>query len=204
MKKVLLAALAAGTLALAFAIPARATPYDFSFTGSDGPGTATFNGIFDVVGGQVVSGSGTLSATDFGLSSDTVDLVTLSTPGVHDLGGGNLSFRFGGGTDLIGDTAFPLDSAGLVFQDITSGLDVGFNIWSNGGNSYTGFLAGNALTPGGPIIYAGYNGTFDAVEDTPTGVPETASIFFLGAFLTGFILLARTRRNNTFNPALAA
>ena len=44
------------------------------------------------------------------------------------LGGGNLSYRFGGGTDLIGDTAIPVDFMGPVFSVATSpNLDVGFS-----------------------------------------------------------------------------
>ena len=86
-------------------------------------------------------------------------LVTLSTTHVHDLGGGSLSYRFGGGTDLIGDTTAPIDGSGLVFSVNTNpDLDVGFNLWSNNDGSFTGFIAGNSPAASQPIIYLGETG----------------------------------------------
>ncbi len=145
---------------------ADAKTESFKFSGGDVTALMTF----DVVGGEAISGFGTITSP-FWSGSDAMTLVTLSTPGVHDLGGGYLSYRFGGGTDLIGDTSIPVDNWGPVFMINTSpNLDVGFNLWSNGGSSYTGFLAGNALTVGGPIIYDGVNGSLTSAPEASTWV----------------------------------
>jgi hypothetical protein len=146
----------AGMALLGLASKASAATETFDFSSS----TVTAQFTLDVVGGQALSGTGSLTSP-YWSGADAMTLVTLSTPDVHDLGGGNLSFRFGGGTDLIGDTTVPIDGNGLVFAvtGAPSALDVGFNIWSNGGGSYTGFVAGNAPTPGGAIIYYSDNGS---------------------------------------------
>jgi hypothetical protein len=130
----------------------------------------------DVVGGQAVDGSGELWSP-YWTGSASMTLVTLSTTDVHNLGGGSLSYRFGGGTDLIGDTAAPIDGAGLVFVVNTNpNLDVGFNLWNNGDGSYTGFVAGNSPAAGQPIIHLGETGAL-ALTGTGllTAVPETST-----------------------------
>lgn len=199
--KIKLAIVSAALCCAFYASGANATTYAFNFTGSDGAGTATAVGTLDVVGGQAVSVTGTLRS-EFWTGADALTLVTLGTPGVNNLGGGNLSFRFGGGTDLIGDTAFPLDSQGLVFSvanPSNPALDLGFNLWSNGGASYTGFLAGNSPTLGGPIIYNSYNGAF-----TVSAVPEpsTWAMLMLGFAGLGFAGYRRSKaRSVSFSAA---
>jgi hypothetical protein len=129
--------------------------FDFSAAG------LTATGLLVVSGNQATSGTGRITGPTLG-GSETLTLVTLATPGVHNLGGGNLSYRFGGGTDLIGDTyidyiASPIvDADGLVFL-VSGPDDTGFNLWSDSATSYTGFLASNTL-------YAGYNGTMTAQD----------------------------------------
>ena len=77
-----------------------------------------------MVGGQAVNGSGELWSS-YWTGPAPMTLVNLSTTGVHDLGGGSLSYRFGGGTDLIGDTVAPIDGSGLVLTVNTNpNLDV--------------------------------------------------------------------------------
>ena len=83
---------------------ANATPLAFSFS-SPGLNAA---GLLDVIGNQAVSGTGTITGTSIS-GTQTLTLVTLATPGAHDLGGGRLSYRFGGGTDLLGDTFIDQD-----------------------------------------------------------------------------------------------
>jgi hypothetical protein len=161
--------------------------YDWTYT--DGSVSAT--GTLDVSGGQALSGSGTITSSAYLGGAESLTLVTLSTVGVNNLGGGNLSYRFGGGTDLIGDTIFnsgdPWVSAnGLVFAVGGPG-DNGFNVWANSstpGGSYTGFLAGNSN-------YESTVGTFTA---TLAAVPLPAALPLLLSGLGGLGVLARRRK----------
>ena len=138
---------------------ASAAVESFQFKSADI--TASFT--LDVIGGQAASGSGELRSPDWS-GPATMNLTTLSTPNVHDLGGGVLSCRFGGGTDLIGDDAGQIDAWGHVFiVDVTPNLDVGFNVWANTDGSYTGFIAGNSPGADQPIIYLGETGALTAV-----------------------------------------
>ena len=181
LKSIVAATLAVAGLAMAGA--AQAEIKTFTFTGFDGARELTATLALDVVGGQALSGTGTIQSPDWA-GSDVMTLVTLATAGVNDLGGGNLSYRFGGGTDLIGDTTLPIDSNGLVFQVANlPGQNLGFNIWSNGGGSFTGFLGGDGPTPDSAKIYEAFNGGFVA-----GGVPEpeTWALLIAGAGMIGF------------------
>jgi hypothetical protein len=153
--------------------------------------TATFS--IDVVGGQAINGGGELWSP-YWTGPASMTLVTLSTTDVHDLGGGSLSYRFGGGTDLIGDTAVSIDGSGLVFAVNTDpNLDVGFNLWSDNNGSYTGFIAGNSPTAGQPIIYLGETGSLASAA-----VPEasTWAMMLAGFGGLGFAAFYRSRRSS--------
>ena len=168
MNNKLLAASVIAATALASSI-ASAAIEEFQFNSADI--TATFS--LDVIGGQSVSGGGELWSP-YWTGPAAMTLVTLSTTDVHDLGAGSLSYRFGGGTDLIGDTAASIDDSGLVFTVNTNpNLDVGFNLWSNGNGSYTGFIAGNSPAAGQPIIYLGETG---AVASRIDGCPGSLNL----------------------------
>jgi PEP-CTERM motif len=182
---------------MAFAsAPARASIIDFTITG-DG---VTATGSLDIEGGQAVSGSGSLSAP---YGADTLTLLTFSSPGVNDnAGGGNFSYRFGGGTDLIGDTAFPIDSNGLIFAVNTPsdpGLDLGLNIWSTGGETYAAFVAGNPLPGTTDIVYQQIN---DVSVTFTAAVPEpsTWAMMILGFCGLGF--MAYRRKQAERGPSL--
>jgi len=178
MTKTALLASAAVMAALLAPGAANATVEGFKFESADI--TAIFS--LDVTGGQAVSGTGTLWSPHWSGGGDPMTLVTLSTPNVHNLGSGVLSYRFGGGTDLIGDTAVPIDSWGPVFiVNTRPNLDVGFNVWWNGGNSYTGFIAGNAPSKGAPIIYLGENGSVGSIPE-----PATWAMLGIGFAALGF------------------
>jgi hypothetical protein len=177
MNNTLLAVAAVAVAALAPTM-AGAAIEEFQFNSADI--TAAFS--VDVVGGQAVNGSGELWSP-YWTGPSSMTLVTLSTTDVHDLGGGSLSYRFGGGTDLIGDTAAPIDGSGLVFSVNTNpNLDVGFNLWSNGNGAFTGFIAGNSPAAGQPIIYLGETGAVvsAAVPETSTWVMMLAGFGGLG------------------------
>jgi hypothetical protein len=149
--------------------------------------TASFT--LDVIGGQAASGSGELRSS-YWSGPATMNLITLSTPKVHDLGGGVLSYRFGGGTDLIGDDAGPIDAWGPVFiVDATPNLDVGFKVWANADGSYTGFIAGNSPGADQPIICLGETGALTAVPE-----PSTRAMMLLGFAGLGFAGYRSSRR----------
>jgi hypothetical protein len=189
---------AVSVMALSASAPARASIIDFTITG-DG---VTATGTLDIEGGQAVSGSGSLSAP---YGADTLSLLTFSSPGVNDAGNGNFSYRFGGGTDLIGDTAFPIDGNGLIFAVSTPsdpGLDLGLNIWSTGGQTYAAFVAGNAL-PGAPpadIIYQQIN---DVSVTFTAAVPEpsTWAMMILGFCGLGFMAYRRKQNGPSLRLA---
>jgi hypothetical protein len=187
MNKTLLAVAAVAVATFAPSM-ANAAIEEFQFDSADI--TATFS--IDMVGGQAVSGGGDLWSP-YWTGPASMTLVTLSTADVHDLGGGSLSYRFGGGTDLIGDTAAPIDGSGLVFAVSTSpNLDVGFNLWSNNNGSYTGFIAGNSPAAGQPIIYLGETG---AVASTAVPEASTWAMMLAGFGGLGFAAFYRSSRS---------
>jgi hypothetical protein len=186
MNKTLLAAAAVATALLAPGM-ASAAIEEFQFNSADIMATLSI----DVVGGQAVNGSGELWSS-YWTGPAPMTLVNLSTTGVHDLGGGSLSYRFGGGTDLIGDTVAPIDGSGLVFTVNTNpNLDVGFNLWSNGNGSYTGFIAGNSPVADQHIIYLGETGALTAVPEASTWAMMLAGFGGLG-----FAAFYRSRRSS--------
>ena len=169
------------------AIGAADTIYDWTYA----DGTLFASGTLDVSGGQAISGTGTVTTTNGALSGpETLTLVTLSTTGVNNLGSGNLSYRFGGGTDLIGDTTFNsgdpwVSGNGLVFMVGGAGNN-GLNIWANSsgpGGSYTGFLAGTA----------NYEGTTGSFTVTVAPVPLPAGLPLLLSGIAGIGLMVRRR-----------
>jgi hypothetical protein len=185
MNKTLLAVSAVVAAILAPGM-ASAAIEEFRFNSTDI--TASFS--IDVVGGQAVNGSGELWSR-YWTGPAPMTLVNLSTTGVHDLGGGSLSYRFGGGTDLIGDTVAPIDGWGLVFTVNTNpNRDVGFNLWNNGNSSYTGFIAGNSPPADQHIIYLGETGALTAVPEA-----STWAMMLTGFGGLGFAAFYRSRKS---------
>jgi len=173
-------------------VAAADTIYDWTYT--DGSVSAT--GTLDVSNGQALSGTGTITSSAYLGGSESLTLLTASSPGVDDLGNGNFSYRFGGGTDLIGDTIFNsgdpwVSTNGLVFA-IGGPGDNGFNVWANStgpGGSYTGFLAGDGGN--GNILYETGVGEFAA---SVTAVPAPAASLMLLSGLVGLGLIGLRRK----------
>ena len=194
MNKKLLAAAVIAAVALAPSM-ACATIEEFQLNSADI--TASFS--LDVIGGEAVNGGGELWSP-YWTGPAAMTLVTLSTTDVHDLGAGSLSYRFGGGTDLIGGTTAPIDASGLVFTVNTDpNLDVGFNLWSNDNGSYAGFIAGNSPAAGQPIIYLGETGAVASTGATAlTAVPEasTWAMMSVGFAVLGYAAFRRSSRSS--------
>jgi hypothetical protein len=185
-----LAGMAFAAALLQGAPAANATTYSFDFEATGISATGTL----DVTGTNATAGSGIVTNNSLLGGPETISLVTLATPGVHDLGGGNLSYRFGGGTDLIGDTLFPISSHGLVFL-VSGPNDVGFNIWFSGGNVYAGFLAGDNG------IYNEFDGGSFTAEATgneaglgTTPLPAGLPLFASGLGVLGLLTQRRKRK----------
>lgn len=130
-------------IALAFAASAAAASLItviYVVDNASGNPMVTANLKLDVVGGYAIDGTGSLSSPYWN-GYESMTLLTPSTPGVTQLGGGLFSYNFGNGSVMKGDTLFPIDSTGLVFSVSTPdnpGRNVGFNIAYSGG--YVSFM----------------------------------------------------------------
>jgi len=146
MKSRLVQALVVGLGVMSAPALANAATYLVDFSGTDSLGAVTAQMYLDVVGGNVVSGTGTITtAVSGGQGWGTANLTFLSSPSLA------YTFGFNGGTNINGvDNVFPIDSNGLVFDVGPTGL----NGWREAG-------AGFALWAGGPLGYQA--GLFDNV-----------------------------------------
>src|SRR3974390_1222450 len=85
----------------------------------------------------------------------------------------------------------PIDTGGPVFiVDTSPNLDVRFNVWLVGGNTYAGFVAGNPPMQGGGIIYLGEYGVVSSIPEPTTGM--MLGLGFAGPGFGGYSR-ARTR-----------
>ena len=180
---------------------AMASTYSFSFTHTaDG---VTASGTLVVNGGVATGGTGTLTG---GADPGSLTLMTESSPGSAGFitdpagcsGGPCFSYRFGGG-DLIVDNFVPLDVNGLLFgigspvaphYHDNPGYLAGFNIWYNGGDSYTAALFQDNGSQNE------YNGSFTL---TATPLPATWTMMLIGLAGLGFI--AYRQRRTVSSPA---
>jgi hypothetical protein len=179
--------LASATLAgaLLASCAASATTVVDLISGSFNEGIGSFSGeiTLNVVGGQAISGSGSINF--LGLTDVPLVLITSSTPGNE---GGPVGFRDNFGTDLIGaNTNWPPDSAGLLFDVGATTAEWGkyplYNLASGAGASmFTG-------TVNGTEYYVATGTT------TLTAVPEasTWAMLGLGFAALGFAGYRRTR-----------
>jgi hypothetical protein len=171
---------------------AHAATYDVDFTGTDSQGAVTANLVLDVTGGQVVSGTGTITTAVLGVGGSqgwgTAPLTFLSSPSL------NYTFGFNGGTNIQGvDNVFPIDTNGLMFDVGPTGLNgwrqagAGFALWSVGGNNYQAGLWDNV---NGGHEYEVINGTASV-----SAVPLPAALPLFGAAVMGLGAFGFMRRN---------
>jgi len=177
--KMLLAGAALASLGAIAPLAANATTINYDFTGASPLGAYTAEFSLDVVGGQAISGTGTISGADFSGTED-LTLITLATPGVEVDGGGLLGYRSNDGTDIFdAGTSAPIDSNGLIFAIGTNapqaGQDALYAVWDNGGGSYQSFFTGK--TGAGSQDFYGYGSAAGGA------VPEPA---VWGMMLVGF------------------
>ena len=189
--------LAVSALALTAPLAANAATVNYDFSGISSLGSAyTAQFDLDVVGGQAIGGTGTITGLD-GATPEALTLITLATQGVENDGGGLLGYRFNDGTDIFdADTTVPIDSNGLLFSvganPPQTGQNAGFAVWDNGGGNFQTFFAGH-LSAGGQGLY-GYGTAVGGA------VPEPAS---WAVMLVGFGSLGVAMRSRRKQAALA-
>lgn len=186
--------------------PASAALYQWSFTDST-PNGIKASGTVDVVGGYAVSGSGALLDPNQGINSSiAIALITAgSSPGgVGPIG--NSYGHFASGGDQIFDNAFntanlanPLTGDGLEFLATpfpnATNLATGFNLWGNGGGSFTGYVE----TPHNLIYQVDAGTATFSVAAVPE--PSTWAMMILGFFGVGFIAYRRKPNGPQFRFA---
>ena len=162
---------------------AHAQVFDITFTGSQSAAT----GQIDVVSGLAASGSITVTS---GANQGTYNLVSLTSPLINGAAQGNAqTLVLTGGDQIFDDVVTPgsnpfVTSDGLEFANDDS---KGFNLFSNGSNSYT-------LFDTGPGVYVIDNGAA-----TLTATPEPSS-WGLGLCAFGFLgLLGAVRARSIRN-----
>jgi hypothetical protein len=178
--------------AIAAPLAANAATVLYNVSGQSPNGAYDAQLSFDVVGGQAVSGGGTITGVGIP-GTQNVTLITLATPGVQVDGGGLLGYRFQDGTDLFDlDAVVPIDGNGLLFSiganPPSPGTGLGFAIWDNGTGNYQTFFAGK-VTADSQAFY-GY-GTADVKAG---GVPEPATWSLMIVGLGGLGSMLRRRR----------
>ena len=128
------------------AVPAANANAIYNFSGDFGPPAFTANVSLDVVGGQALSGTGTIN---FGADTFDLTLITLTTDGGNGNYGGQTGFRDNHGTDIFGgNTTIPIDTNGLIFAISNNpmwGQDALFAAWDKGDGALA-FLISGTLT----------------------------------------------------------
>ena len=138
-----LAVAAAVIVGAALGVPAANASVMYNFSGDFGPPAFTASVSLDVVGGQALSGIGSIT---FGASTFDLTLITLTTDGGNGNYGGQTGFRDNHGTDIFGgNTTIPIDTNGLIFaisNNPLRGQDALFAAWDNGGGTFEFLISG--------------------------------------------------------------
>ena len=191
---------AVGLVALVtVSVPAHASTVELDFT------SANISAVINLTysGGVATGATGTITDPLLFAGTGTISLATPSSPNFHGTGSDSngptqdyLAGTIGGqlfGTQLVSADGTPIDNDGLVFNVTDSGSPTDntvFNIWFNGGTSYTGALFSNAAQPV-------EEGQLTAVAAVPE--PSTWAMMILGFAGVGFMAYRRKSK-----PALMA
>jgi hypothetical protein len=177
-----------------------ATMYDYTFNGSNSYGSFSATVSLFTEGGQAISGGG--SITGGGLTGpQSLTLVTLSSPGVQNDGGGLLGYSSIGGADWFdAGTAVPIDTDGLIFAmgpgPVGNQTSQQFDVFNNGDDTYGAAFFGSA----NPGIAPHYYEIGDPVSvslttsEVPVPEPATWAMFILGLFGIGFMVRGARRK----------
>jgi hypothetical protein len=203
MRRLAVAAAVIGGAALA--VPAANANAIYNFSGDFGPPAFTASVSLDVVGGQALSGTGTIT---FGASTFALTLITLTTDGGKGNYNGQTGFRDNGGTDIFnGDTTVPIDTKGLIFAISDNplwGQDALFAAWDNGGGNL-GFLISGELAGVFDVWVKEAVGIGDIAltdsENSQTPLPAALPLFATGL---GALGLLGWRRKKKAATAMAA
>jgi hypothetical protein len=170
----------------------------YNFSGDFGPPAFTANVSLDVIGGQALSGTGTIT---FGANTFALTLITLTTDGGNGNYHGQTGFRDNHGTDIFnGDTTVPIDTNGLIFAISDNplwGQDALFAAWDNGGGNL-GFLISGTLTGVFNEYYKIAVGSGEIAltgsENSQTPLPAALPLFATGLGALGLIGWRRKRK----------
>ena len=196
MRRLAVAAAVIGGAALA--VPAANANAIYNFSGDFGPPAFTASVSLDVVGGQALSGTGTIT---FGANTFALTLITLTTDGGNGNYHGQTGFRDNHGTDIFnGDTTVPIDTNGLIFAISDNplwGQDALFAAWDNGGGNL-GFLISGTLTGVFNEYYKIAVGSGEIAltgsENSQTPLPAALPLFATGLGALGLIGWRRKRK----------
>ena len=184
---------------------ASASTVTYDFSGSFPP-SFTATTTLDVVGGQAVSGTGTIT---FGSNTFDLSLITLTTDGGNGNYGGSTGFRDNHGTDIFGgDTVIPIDANGLIFaitNDPIREQDALFAAWADGSGGYT-FLIAGTLAGAFDVYYEETQGTAllsGGGNISATPLPSTWMMLIAGLVGLGFMAYRQKKDAPSFDCRLS-
>jgi hypothetical protein len=196
LKNLLTAAAIAGLMGAGAASAATVVAPISGTIGSAGAFTGQIT--LDVEGGQAVSGGGTIDI--LGLSNAPLVLITPSTPGdENNFVNAPVGFRANDGTDYFGlDTAFPVDTNGLLFDVGTSTASFGayplLALYSNGDGTFGAAFTGTVNN----VDYYNQSGSLTISAGVPE--PATWAVMLLGF---GAVGASMRRRRGIVDAATA-
>jgi len=182
----------------ALEVPAANANVIYNFSGDFGPPAFTASVSLDAVGGQALSGTGSIT---FGADTFALTLITLTTDGGNGNYGGQTGFRDNHGTDIFGgDTTTPIDSNGLIFaisNNPLRGQDALFAAWDKGDGTLA-FLISGTLTGVFDVWVKEIVGSdqiaFTGSDNFQTPLPAALPLFATGLGALGLLGWRRKRK----------